>query len=54
MPEADGSGWGRWRVVAALGVTQIASWGSLYYAFAVVMDSVRRELGASPPVVVGA
>ena len=54
MPEADESGWGRWRVVAALGVTQIASWGSLYYAFAVVMESVGRELGASPPVVVGA
>jgi len=54
LPEADESGWGRWRIVAALGVTQIASWGSLYYAFAVVMESVRRELGASPPVVVGA
>lgn len=45
---------GRWRVVAALGVTQIVSWGSLYYAFAVVMDAVREELQASPPAVVGA
>jgi MFS family permease len=44
----------RWRVVAALGVTQIVSWGSLYYAFAVVMEAVRQELGASPPAVVGA
>ena len=45
---------GRWHVVAALGVTQIVSWGSLYYAFAVVMDAVRHELQASPPVIVGA
>ncbi len=44
----------RWPVVAALGVTQIVSWGSLYYAFAVVMGSVQQELGASSPQVVGA
>jgi len=54
LPEAASSDRGRWHVVAALGVTQIVSWGSLYYAFAVVMESVRDELGASPPVVVGA
>ncbi|MDH5264119.1 MAG: MFS transporter [Betaproteobacteria bacterium] len=54
MPEADARDRGRWRVVVALGVTQIVSWGSVYYAFAVVMESVRRELDASPPVVVGA
>lgn len=48
------AGWAAWRVVAALGVTQIISWGSLYYAFAVVMDGVRNDLGASYPVVVGA
>jgi MFS family permease len=54
LPEPDASERGRWRLVAALGVTQIVSWGSLYYAFAVVMDSVQRELAASPPVVVGA
>jgi predicted MFS family arabinose efflux permease len=54
LPETDASEGGRWRLVAALGVTQIVSWGSLYYAFAVVMDSVQRELAASPPVVVGA
>ena len=45
---------GRWRLVAALGVTQIVSWGSVYYAFAVVMASVQRELGASAPATVGA
>lgn len=53
MPEAEPSP-GRWSAVAALGVTQVASWGSVYYAFAVVMGDVGRELGASPPAVVGA
>ncbi len=43
-----------WRVVAALGVTQVVSWGSLYYAFAVVMPSLQEALGASRSVVVGA
>ena len=54
MPEADAAEGRRWRVVAALGVTQIVSWGSVYYAFAVVMDAAGRDLGASPPAVVGA
>lgn len=56
MPEAGGdiADEGRWRAVAALGVTQIVSWGSLYYGFAVVMEAVGRELAASPPVTVGA
>lgn len=54
MPEADATpGW-RWGLVAALGVTQIVSWGSVYYAFAVVMEPVGRELGASAPATVGA
>lgn len=54
MPERDEGAQGRWRVVAALGVTQIVSWGSLYYAYAVVMDAVQAELRISPPVAVGA
>ena len=54
MPDPGNGGWGRWRVVAALGVTQVVSWGSIYYAFAVVMESVRRDLGASAPAAVGA
>jgi len=54
LPEAQEADPRRWGVVAALGVTQIVSWGSIYYAFAVVMDAVRADLGASPPVVVGA
>ena len=54
MPEGRDSRAGRWGLVAALGVTQVVSWGSLYYAFAVVMEPVRRELGASAPATVGA
>jgi predicted MFS family arabinose efflux permease len=40
--------------VAALGVTQVVSWGSLYYAFAVVMPSLQDTLGISRSAVVGA
>ena len=55
MPEAEpASAPRRWSVVAALGVTQIVSWGSVYYAFAVVMGGVERDLGVSSPTVVGA
>ena len=54
MPEADSIAPGRWRLAAALGVTQVVSWGSVYYAFAVVMGSVQRDLGASAPATVGA
>jgi predicted MFS family arabinose efflux permease len=35
-------------------VTQIVSWGSVYYAYAVVMGEVARDLGATSPAVVGA
>lgn len=54
MPDPDENSPGRWRLAAALGVTQVVSWGSVYYAFAVVMESVQRELGASAGVTVGA
>jgi predicted MFS family arabinose efflux permease len=36
-----------WRLVPALGLTQIISWGSLYYSIAVLGSSMRRELGVS-------
>lgn len=36
----------RQRVVAALSVTQIVHWGSLYYAFSVLMPAMEAELGA--------
>ncbi len=54
MPDTERGDERRWSVVAALGVTQIVSWGSVYYAFAVVMGEVARDLGAASPVVVGA
>ncbi len=35
------------RIVPALGVAQIVSWGSLFYAIAVLGEPMRRELGVS-------
>jgi MFS family permease len=42
------------RLVVALGIAQIVSWGSLYYAFALIVDPLAAAVGARPPVVVGA
>jgi MFS family permease len=36
-----------WAIVAALSVTETVSWGVLYYAFAVFLVPMRRELGWS-------
>src|SRR6266571_4882225 len=36
-----------WLVVATLAVTETISWGVLYYAFAVLLQPMRRELGWS-------
>lgn len=35
------------RTIGILAVTQIASWGALYYAFAVLAPDIRRDLGLS-------
>lgn len=35
------------RTIGILAVTQIASWGALYYAFAVLAPDIRRDLGIS-------
>jgi MFS family permease len=43
-----------WAVVAALGVTQIISWGSIYYVFGPLLSHFERDLGASKSGVVGA
>jgi MFS family permease len=43
-----------WRIVWILAVTQIVSWGSLYYAFAILAPDVQREFGWSPEIVFGA
>jgi len=36
-----------WLVVATLAITETISWGVLYYAFAVLLQPMRRELGWS-------
>lgn len=44
----------RARLVAALSVTQIVHWGSLYYAFAVLMPAMEGGLGLSRATMTGA
>jgi predicted MFS family arabinose efflux permease len=41
-------------VISALGIAQIISWGSLYYAIAVLGDSMSRDLGVSSTGLFGA
>src|SRR5580765_1974296 len=36
-----------WRLVPALGLTQIVSWGTLYYSIAVLGASMRGQRGMS-------
>jgi len=43
-----------WRVVAALAITQTVGWGVLYYAFAVFLGPLQRDLHASAGQVTGA
>lgn len=43
-----------WRLVPALGLTQIVSWGTLYYSIAVLGASMRSELGISAETLFGA
>jgi MFS family permease len=43
-----------WSIVWALSVTQIISWGSLYYAFSVLLVPMERELGWGRDTLVGA
>ena len=43
-----------WRLVPALGVTQIVSWGTLYYSIAVLGGNMRADLGISSSVLFGA
>ncbi|MDB5840198.1 MAG: transporter [Herminiimonas sp.] len=35
----------RWRIIGCLGFTQITSWGSLFYAFAILAPDLQAELG---------
>jgi MFS family permease len=43
-----------WRLVPALGITQIISWGTLYYSIAVLGASMRTDLGISSTALFGA
>jgi MFS family permease len=43
-----------WSIVWALSVTQIVSWGSLFYLISVLIAPIERELGWSRDVIVGA
>lgn len=42
------------RPIAILALTQVISWGTLYYAFAIVAHDIERTLGLSPQLVFGA
>lgn len=44
----------RWRIVAALSVTETISWGIVYYAFAAFMLPMQRDLGFSTAQLTGA
>lgn len=41
-------------LIPSLGVTQIVGWGSMFYAYGVLMQPMQIELQASKPVIVGA
>ncbi len=45
---------GRRRFIAALGVGQIVSWGTLYYSFPLLAEPMAREFGLDKPAVYGA
>jgi hypothetical protein len=43
-----------WKIISILSLTQVVSWGSLYYAFAIVAPDMQREFGWRAEVVFGA
>ena len=43
-----------WAIAGTLAVTETASWGVLYYAFAVFLVPMQKELGWSQPALTGA
>ncbi len=40
-------------VIAILAITQVASWGSIYYAFAILSGDIQRDLGLPAAAVLG-
>lgn len=45
---------GAGRLITALGIAQICSWGTLYYSFALMAEAMRLELGWSKTEIYGA
>jgi predicted MFS family arabinose efflux permease len=43
-----------WKIISILSFTEVVSWGSLYYAFAILAPEMQRELGWRAEVVFGA
>src|SRR5579859_860500 len=43
-----------WVLVVTLGVTETISWGTLYYAFSVILEPMEHDLGWSRGLVTGA
>ncbi|HEX7986066.1 MAG TPA: MFS transporter, partial [Duganella sp.] len=43
-----------WRTIGILAFTQIATWGSVYYAFAIVAPAIGQQLGMRAELVYGA
>jgi MFS family permease len=42
------------KTIGILAVTQVVSWGSLYYAFTILAPGIRRDLGLAPELTFGA
>ena len=40
-------------MIATLAVTQVAAWGSIYYAFSILSADIQRDLGLRPEIVFG-
>jgi MFS family permease len=53
-PPAAGTSNLPWAIIWALSVTQIVSWGTIYYAISVLLPSIEAELGWSRDLIIGA
>lgn len=54
MVDRSADGRTPWAIVVALGITQIIAWGSIYYAFSLVIGALAGAVGTDQPTVVGA
>ncbi|PRC49190.1 MFS transporter, partial [Mycobacterium sp. ITM-2017-0098] len=53
-PKAPGAAHGLRRVLLTLCLTEITSWGVLFYAFTVLSDQISADTGWSAPAVTAA